>query len=183
VKARQATAGRYAKALFELARGAGQVEAVERELGAYLAEVRAQPALRDVLLRPWIKPEERRAVAAEVAGRVGASGVVQRFAGLVAGRGRTDHLEEIVTAYRAMADAARGQVRATVRTAVPLTDADRQALAARLGARLGKTVLVEERVDRGLLGGFVAEIGSLVLDGSLDGQLRRMRERLRRGEA
>jgi F-type H+-transporting ATPase subunit delta len=73
-------------------------------------------------------------------------------------------------------------VRARVRTAVPLTDADRSALAARLQRALGgKQVIIEEVVDRNLLGGFVAEIGSLVVDGSLDGQLARMRERLVKG--
>jgi len=69
-----------------------------------------------------------------------------------------------------------------VRTAVPLTDADRTALADRLRRALGgKQVLTEEVVDKNLLGGFVAEIGSLVVDGSLDGQLARMRERLVKG--
>jgi len=81
-----------------------------------------------------------------------------------------------------MLDAARGRVRARVRSAVPLTEADRAALAQRLGRALGgKQVVVEEIVDKNLLGGFVAEIGSLVVDGSLDGQLARIRERLAKG--
>ena len=50
-----------------------------------------------------------------------------------------------------------------------------------IGRALGKQVIVEESVDTSLLGGFVAQVGSLILDGSLDGQLARMRERLVRG--
>jgi len=69
-----------------------------------------------------------------------------------------------------------------VRTAVPLTDSDRSALSARLSRALGgKQVLVEEVLDKSLLGGFVAEIGSLIVDGSLNGQLSRLRERLTQG--
>jgi F-type H+-transporting ATPase subunit delta len=68
-----------------------------------------------------------------------------------------------------------------VRTAVALGDQDRAALAARLGAAVGKTVVIDERVDPSLLGGFVAEVGGLVADGSLDGQLARIKERLERG--
>ena len=69
-----------------------------------------------------------------------------------------------------------------MRVAVALGDEGRAALARRLGAALdGKQVVLEEVVDRGLLGGFVAEIGSLLVDGSLDGQLARVRERLARG--
>jgi F-type H+-transporting ATPase subunit delta len=65
---------------------------------------------------------------------------------------------------------------------VPLTDEERSNLASRLGAALGgKRVAVEDVVDQHLLGGFVAEVGSLIVDGSLDGQLARLRERLARG--
>jgi F-type H+-transporting ATPase subunit delta len=69
-----------------------------------------------------------------------------------------------------------------VRTAVPLTDGDRSALTAKLSSALeSKQVVLDEVTDRSLLGGFVAEIGSLIVDGSLDGQLARLRHQLARG--
>ena len=68
-----------------------------------------------------------------------------------------------------------------MRSAVALTDQEKQELSARLERALGKRILLEERVDSTLLGGFVAQVGSLILDGSLDGQLARMRQRLARG--
>jgi F-type H+-transporting ATPase subunit delta len=64
---------------------------------------------------------------------------------------------------------------------VALTEQEREALAARLGAALGKTVVIEDRVDRDLLGGLVAEVGSVVADASLDGELVRLKDRLERG--
>ena len=65
---------------------------------------------------------------------------------------------------------------------MPLTDTARATLTSRLGAVLGgKQMVLEEVVDTNLLGGFVAEIGSQIVDGSLDGQLARLRERLTRG--
>jgi F-type H+-transporting ATPase subunit delta len=74
-----------------------------------------------------------------------------------------------------------GRVRAAVRTSVALTDDEKKQLTTRLGRALGKQVIVEQTVDSSLLGGFIAQVGSLILDGSLDGQLARMRERLARG--
>jgi F-type H+-transporting ATPase subunit delta len=68
-----------------------------------------------------------------------------------------------------------------VRTAVAFTDGEKQQLATRLERALGKRIILEEQVDATLLGGFVAQVGSLILDGSLDGQLARMRQRLARG--
>jgi F-type H+-transporting ATPase subunit delta len=137
--------------------------------------------VKNVLARPWIKAADRRAIAVRLAAGAGAGKLVQDFAGLIAERGRIDHLPEIVPAYRALVDEDLGQARAVVRSSVSLAPEDREKLGARLGEVLGKRIIVEEQVDPSLLGGFVAQVGSLILDGSLDGQLARLRERLARG--
>jgi len=116
-----------------------------------------------------------------LAQQAGCGKLVQDFVALVADRGRLDHLAAIAAAYRDLRDADLGQVRAQVTTAVALTDAEKAQLSRRLQAELGKRIILEESVDTNLLGGFVARVGSLILDGSLDGQLARMRERLVRG--
>ena len=177
MKSRHATAARYAKALFSIAREAGTAEALVRELEQFTAELRGSRELETVLLRPWIKPAERQQVAVEVAKRAGCGPLVQKTIGLVAARGRMDHLPELVDSYRAEA----GRVRASVRAAVAFTEDEKTLLATRLGQALGKQVIIKETVDPSLLGGFIAQVGSLVLDGSLDGQLARVRERLARG--
>jgi F-type H+-transporting ATPase subunit delta len=181
MKSRHGTAQRYAKALFSIAREGGNVEAVGRELEQFAAALHGSTQLAAMLQRPWIKPEDRAAVATEVAKRAGASEYVQKAVGLMASRGRLDHLPELIAAYRVKVDEMLGRVRAEVRTAVAFTADEKTQLAARLGRALDKQVLVAESVDPSLLGGFVAQVGSLILDGSLDGQLARMRERLARG--
>jgi F-type H+-transporting ATPase subunit delta len=138
-------------------------------------------AAHDVLTRPWIKPADRRGVAMAIAQKVGGRKLVQDFVGLVAERGRADHLPEILGAYRTLVDAELGRTRAHVRTAVALTDGEKRELSAKLEHALGKRVLLEEQVDATLLGGFIAQVGSLIFDASLDGQLARMRQRLARG--
>src|SRR5262249_59426803 len=117
--------------------------------------------------------------AAEIVERLGSGTLVRDFLALVARQGRADILPEIGDAYRELLDADLNRARARVRTAVALTDAERAALASRLGQALGgKQVALEEVVDQNLLGGFVAEIGSDLVDGTLHGQLERLRERL-----
>ena len=89
-------------------------------------------------------------------------------------------LIEATINVRNMVDADLGRVRAQVRTRVPLTDGERDALRARLAGVTGaREVIVEEHADDTLLGGFVAEIGTYLVDGSLDGQLARIGERLK----
>ena len=174
MKQRRAAAP-YARTLFGLAKERNQTELVGRELGDGGGRDR-------FLARPWIPAIAKRTVATEVAQRSGLSTLTSDFLTLVAGRGRTDHLEAIAKKYWKLLDEDLGRVRAHIRTAVPLTDEERGLLSAKLGQALGgRQVVLTEVVDRAMLGGFIVESGSAVVDGSLEGQLERMRRRLASG--
>jgi F-type H+-transporting ATPase subunit delta len=179
VAGQTAAARSYAKALFALARERQSVDAVARDLDAVVAAVTGEAELQAFFERPWISANVKRKVAADIATRLGVSPLVRDFLALVAARGRAGQLHDIAAAFRDDVDRDLGRVRARVRTAIPLTADEKTALQARLSRALeGKQVLLEEVVDPGLLGGFVAEIGSLIVDGSLDGQLARIHQRL-----
>jgi F-type H+-transporting ATPase subunit delta len=182
VKTSPAVAKSYAKAIFELARDHDQADQLEAELARVAALIGEDGELATVLGQPWVTPANKRKLAEELGQRLELSKLGRDVLALVAAHGRADHWHAIAAAYRSMLDAAHGRVRARVRTAVPLTDADRAALTAKLSSALeGKQVVLDEVTDRSLLGGFVAEIGSLIVDGSLDGQLARLRHQLARG--
>jgi F-type H+-transporting ATPase subunit delta len=177
-----AAARSYAKALFSLAKERGQTDAIARELDQARMLLAGAPPLGAILARPWVTTGTKRALAAEVATRAGLSPLARDFLALVVAQGRLEYLDAMATEYRDLVDADLGRVRARVRTAIALTADQQRALAARLAREVGgKTVLVDEEVDPTLLGGFVAEVGSVVLDGSLDGQLARLREKLATG--
>lgn len=182
MRLRRAVARPYARALWELAQERGLVEQAGAELERVVALLDAEPALRAVLTRPWIPAAARRAVAQEVAARLGCAPLVRECVALAVAQGRGDALGAILEAYRALVDEGRGRVRARVRTAVPLTPEEREQVAHALGRALGgKRVVVDEVVDPRLLGGFIAEVDSYMVDASLDGQLARLRGRLARG--
>lgn len=179
MKASPAVAKSYAKALFDLAKEQGRIEPVGADLERLVQTVHDAPELAAFLLRPWIGGAVKRSVALDVATRAGLAPLVCNFFGLVVTQGRGAHLGAIAAAYQDIVDADAGRVRARVRTTAALGDDERRTLAARLGRAVGgKQVLLAETLDPALLGGFVAEVGSLVLDGSLDGQLARLKQRL-----
>lgn len=183
MKTRPSTLKPYARALHELAKERGQTEAVARDLDAMVDVIEGDAELRDFFAGPWVPAAAKRTVAMEIAARLEVAPLVRDFVGLVARGGRAQHLTAIAATFREMVDADLGRVRARVRTRVALTDAERDALRSRLGAAMGgKQVIMQENIDDGLLGGFVAEIGSYVVDGSLNGQLARIEERLKRIE-
>ena len=177
----EAVAKSYAKALYELARDRNQVETVAMELATVAQLMKEQPGLLDFLSRPWVAAAAKRGAAMELADRLRVGQLTRDFVGLVASRNRADHLVAISIAYRALDDEAQGRARVKLRTATALTADERDNLSTRLSQLLGgKKLVIEESVDQQLLGGFVAEVGSTILDGSLDTQLERMRERLAR---
>jgi F-type H+-transporting ATPase subunit delta len=181
VKRDAAVARRYARALHALANEGRRAEAVADELAGFEQLLSAERELREALLRPWVKATTKRSIVLEVATRQDVSPLTRNFLALVAQRRRLDLLGEILAAYRTTVDEAAGRIRARVRSAASLADAERAALRERLGRRLGKTVLLDTEVDPGLLGGFVAEVGSRVLDMSVAGQLAALKERIIKG--
>ena len=180
MKASPAAVKPYARALYELARERQQTDVVARDLQAMVELLARDAELRDFFSRPWVSAAAKRAASVEIAARLELSSLVRDFVGLVARAGRAQALDAIARAYRDMVDADLGRVRAQVRTRVPLTEGERDALRARLASVTGaRQVMLEEQVDANLLGGFVAEIGTYIVDGSLDGQLARIGERLK----
>ena len=181
MKHNEAVTKSYAKALYELARERNQVDAVAKEIAVIADVLTQQPQVSAFLSRPWVAAAAKRGAATDIATKLGVSPLTRDFLALLATRNRVDHLTAIALAYRALDDAMRGRVRVKLRTAIALNETERQNLNARLSRMWqGKTLVIEESVDTQLLGGFVAEIGSTILDGSLDTQLDRMRDRLAR---
>lgn len=178
MKARHAGAS-YAQALFALAKERNQTSIVSRELGEVAAMCAQRSDLREFLARPSLPRTAKRAAAVDICRRAGLSALIGDFLALIAERGRAREVGAIAEKYEKLLDADVGRVRARVRTAVALTDAERCRLRANLSTALGADqVVLDEMVDPTLLGGFVVENDTILVDGSLKGQLKAIRHRL-----
>jgi F-type H+-transporting ATPase subunit delta len=172
-------ARRYAKALFSLAVEKGRIEAWSDSLLALGQAVDASPELRDVLENPAYPRESRAAVVAQLAATLKLDAEPAALLQLLGERNRLAGLSTIVAAFRELGDVELGRVRATVTSAIPLDDAAITAIAEKLSAATQKKVLVERAVDPAILGGVVAQVGSVVYDGSLRTQLEDLRATLK----
>lgn len=178
---RGAAARRYAKALFELARDEGRVDAVRGELRALGELLEGHRELHDVLFRPLHPARQRRAALDAVGERGGLSPLVRHFLSFLIDQRRLVDFDAIRAAFEALADAAAGLTRAEVRSATELDEAQRERLRRALAARVGGEVELRVRVEPALLGGVVAQVGDLVFDGSLRTQLAQLRDTLIQG--
>jgi F-type H+-transporting ATPase subunit delta len=174
-----ALAKRYAKAALEAAQeGKGDgTEALAKNLGALARAIEASPELQEVLRNPVLR-EERGALLDALAGKLQATGVAAKLVRLLSDNDRMDSLPEIARQVEALADVRAGRLRADVRSAVALSEAQTQRLAKALEKRLGQPVVVQTAVDPQLLGGLVCQVGDLTFDSSLKRQLAILTERL-----
>lgn len=170
-------ARRYARALFDYARGEQTVEQLRGELNVVCGLLHTTPEFGPFLAHPLIAPAEKRRVIGEALGAA-VSEAMLAFLGLLIDHGRTVVLPAVLESYREMADEFEGIIRARVESAVPLTDAERGTLAARLGRVFRRRAELEMRVDPGLLGGVRVQVGCTVLDGTLRTSLDVMRDML-----
>ncbi len=175
----QSVARQYANALFDVAARHQRVEPVRRDLSAIVTLVADHPDLSAVFAAPLIVPRKKRAVVDALLEQAGdLADEVKRLLGFLADRDRLRLLAAIRGAFEARVMEADKVVAADVVTAVPLPANDEAALATALGKVTGRQVTIQSRVDPSIVGGVVARVGSLVIDGSVVRQMERLRERL-----
>jgi len=169
-------AKRYARAIFDLAKEEGQLEAWSQRLAA-VREVLANPDARTVLTNPTISVQRRQVVASALLDdRVGPEGV--NLARLLVGANRLDDVHTIAEEYSRLVDEDVGRIRATAITAVPLSRADADKLGTELAQKFGHEVRLDTTVDPAILGGLVLRIGDRVIDASVAARLQQLRQRL-----
>lgn len=173
-----AVANRYARALVDLVLAPNSPlspeQAVE-QLRAVEQMVSGSEELRNALLTPAIATSRKRAVMRKLLEEIGSSRMIRNFTFVIIDHRRIGKIAEIREAFELLLDERRGFVRAEVTSAVPLDDQRRGNLETELSRMTGKRMRLRFAIDAGLLGGVSARIGSKMYDGSLRGQLLRMR--------
>ena len=106
------------------------------------------------------------------------SSLSARFMDMLIEKGRFRYIREVASAYSDLLDQHEGRVKATVTSASPLTDAEVAKLSEKIKAAVGKSVELKVEVDPALIGGIRTRIGSTVYDGSIQNQVRLVREAL-----
>jgi len=168
-------AGRYASALFELAKDQRQLEQVERDLASLQAMLAGSADLRRLVLSRVISAENQAKALAAVLEKAGISGLTANFVQLIAKNRRLFAAADMMKAFRALVARERGEVSADVASAHPLTPEQMQLLSDTLRTSIGKNVRIDTRVDPGLLGGLVVKVGSRMIDSSLRTKLNNLK--------
>jgi len=175
-------AKRYAKALFNLGLEQGQVEQYGQELDDFVRLFGELPELADAIQNPLYPEATRMSVFMTIADKVEMRPIMRSFLRLLVEKKRVQNLGEIKDYYHKLIDEHANIARARIKAATPLDDQSIQDIAASLEKMTGKKIAIEFEQDPQLIGGVLAEIGDLVLDGSVRRQLLNIKESLKRGE-
>jgi len=172
------TARRYAKALFELAQQEKHLESIRERLEQIDQMIRVQAELRDICQNPRYHQEEKKRILGLLGDRIGSPPLLKRFLDLLVQKNRLPQLPEITKVFGILVDEAQGVEHVRVRAARPLSKEQQSQLKRQLETQTGRDVelLIDE--DPSLIGGMVVYAGSRVYDGSVKGQLQRLRREL-----
>jgi F-type H+-transporting ATPase subunit delta len=160
-------AGRYATALFDLARGAKRIETVESSLAALTKALGESTDLAALISSPLVGRTAAAKAIAGVAAAMKLDDLTTRFLGVLANNRRLADLPGMIRAFALLTAAHRGEVSAEVTTAHPLADDQLDALKKQLRARVGRDVAIHTHVDPAILGGLVVKLGSQLIDASI----------------
>lgn len=164
-------ATRYATALFELAREASILPALEADVTALADALAVSTDLRAVIASPMIRREDQGSAIAAIASKLGVTPLVANTLALMSQKRRLFVLPQLLTSLADQIAAEKGEMTAEVTAARALTAEQSKKLAETLKSRVGKTVKLNTTVDESLIGGLVVKLGSTMIDTSVKAKL------------
>lgn len=166
---------RYAAALFNSAKEADVIDLVESDLGLVTYTFESIPDLEQAIISPLIPADKKREIVTGVfSGKIHEATLFYLY--LLIDNRREDVIGQTESEYIRLANDARGIVAAEVTSAVELTEDESVKLKAKLAQQTGKRVEISVTVDPSIIGGLIVRIGDTVMDGSIAGHLRTIKD-------
>ncbi|MCL7986338.1 ATP synthase F1 subunit delta [Sphingobacterium sp. lm-10] len=167
-------ASRYAKSLIDLSKEQGNLDAVKNDMEQFIAIVKESSELAAVLKNPIIKQDKKRSIlSALFDGKVEPS--VMSFFHMLVAKGRAGILNDVAIEFLREYRVEKGIVQATVTSAVPLSEENLSLLKTQIASEIkAKEVVLNNKVDKALIGGFVIKVGDRQVDVSIAGRLNKL---------
>ena len=159
--------GRYATALFELARDEKSVDAVKADLDKFSALLNESADLARLVRSPVFTADDQRKALGAVLAKAGISGITANLLNVLTANRRLFAVSDVIRAFNALVAKFKGEATADVTVAEPLSDKNLDALKAALKSVTGKDVALNVKVDPSIIGGLVVKLGSRMVDSSL----------------
>ena len=164
-------AGRYATAVFGLAKDGGDIAGLESQLDDLASALDSSAELRDLIASPIYTREAQGKAITAIAAKMGLTPIMSNTLALMASNRRLFVLPQLIAALRALIADEKGEMTADVVSAKALTKGQQDELAKTLKAAVGKDIKLNATVDESLIGGLVVKVGSRMIDTSIRSKL------------
>ena len=171
--------GRYATALFELARDERSVDAVKADLDKFEAMLAESDDLKRLVRSPVFSADVQSKALAAVLDQADISGISANFLKVLTANRRLFAVADVIRAFRALVAKFRGEATADVTVAEPLSDKNLDALKSALKTISGKDVTLNVKVDPSIIGGLIVKLGSRMVDSSLRTKLHALKHAMK----
>ena len=172
-------AGRYASALFGLARDERQIDAVSRSLDSLVQALSDSREFSMLVESPLVGRNDAGKALDAIAGQLALDPITTNFLGVLARNGRKGQLRAVARLFKRLAADHRGETTAEVITARALGDDQIAKLKQQLRTRAGRDVAIDAQVDPAILGGIVVKLGSQMIDASIRTKLNRLAQAMK----
>ena len=170
------SAGRYAKALLELALDQNKIEVIESNMQQILTVAEEAHDFQVFLNSPLIKVDKKIEVIKSIFGNFDALSI--SFLELVANNGRESYITEIAHSFLNQLKEHQGIVPVTIISAQKLDAKTKEQITSKISASIQGTLEITENVDESLIGGFIVRMGDHQIDASVSNQLNRLKQEL-----
>ncbi len=164
-------AGRYATALFEIAKESKKLAAVEKDIDALDLALNDSADLQDLISNPLYTRTQQGDAIGAVAKKMKLGSELSNTVGLMASKRRLFTLPSMISSLKALIAEEKGEVTAEVTSAKALTSAQSDKLAASLKKTFGKDIVINATVDESIIGGLIVKVGSKMIDTSIKSKL------------
>ena len=160
-------AGRYATALFDLARDEKSIDSVKADLDKFAVLLADSSDLERLVRSPVFTADVQGKALAAILAKAGIGGITANFLQVLTANRRLFAVNDVIRAFRTLVAKFRGEATAEVTVAEQLSDKNLDALKAALKSVSGKDVDLNVNVDPSIIGGLIVKLGSRMVDSSL----------------
>lgn len=168
---------RYAKSLLSIAKENSGLELVKNDIESILTAINQSRDLKNLLNSPIVKTEAKLSVFKKIlAGKCQVT--TEQFILFVIKNSREFHLVAILNSFLALYNVERGLQKATITSATALSQNNIEAIIAQLETETKNKIILEKKIDKNLIGGFIIQIGDKLYDASLLNKFKNIRKEL-----
>ncbi|WP_156306018.1 ATP synthase F1 subunit delta [Sphingobacterium endophyticum] len=166
-------ASRYAKSLIDLSKEHQNLDGVKADMDGVIAVIKSNTELQAVLNNPIIKTDKKLAILKALF-QDKVKPEILEFFNIMVRKGRADLVYATALEFIREYNEVKGIVYAEVTSASPLSEANLQALKQEIASQINAEVILSNKVDKSLIGGFVVKVGDMQIDASIQGKLNKL---------